>query len=320
MTIRQILQRYKDVEVDLLLAHVLKQPKEFLYVHPETKVTKEQYNKITTLVERRKNGEPIAYLVGYKYFYGLKFKINRQVLTPRPETEWLVDKALSIATSDKSRVKNKKNVKPFAILDVGTGSGCIAISIARQLQSPPPRQAGVLLLATGGEKRGHALRPPSLIREGGPDATSGTEGLPRVAITASDISSTALKVAQTNANTHKVVINFVNSDLFSKIRGTYNIITANLPYVPQGMYELLYHNLKYEPKVAITDGGEVWDMYYRFFGQLPKRLATGGVALLEIDDGSKPDLQKMLKKLLPNYKTTFYKDLNGLWRYLEITP
>lgn len=111
---------------------------------------------------------------------------------------------------------------------------------------------------------------------------------------------------------------FIQSNLFTNIRGKFDIITANLPYVPQGMYELLYHNLKYEPKVAITDGGEVWDMYRRFFIQLPKHIKPGGAVLLEIDDGSRPDLQKMITQLLPTYKTTFRKDLNGLWRYLEI--
>ncbi len=278
MTIKEIQKKNKDVEVDLLLAHVLKQPKEFLYLNPQVTLTPQQTAKLTTLVGRRKNSEPIAYLVGHKYFYGLKFKINKHVLTPRPETEWLVDKALSTMKSEKWTVDSKKKTK-VRILDVGTGSGCIAISLAHTLS---------------------------------------TVHCSLFTVTASDVSASALKVAEQNAKTHKTKVTFIQSDLFSKIPGTFNIITANLPYVPQGMYELLYHNLKYEPKVAITDGGEVWDMYRRFFEQLPKHLATGGVALLEIDDGSKSDLQKMIKRLLPGYKTSFYKDLNGLWRYLEI--
>lgn len=289
MTIHQALQKYKNVEIDLLLAHVLKQPKEFLYLNPQVSLTPQQTAQLATLVGRRHKGEPIAYLVGYKYFYGLKFKINKHVLTPRPETEWLVEHALN-------RIKNKelsrligdrpkrlgiKNKKPhLAVLDVGTGSGCIAISLAHSLVT-----CHLSLVTT---------------------------------ITASDVSTTALKVAEQNAKTHKANVQFIKSDLFKNIRGKFDIITANLPYVPQGMYELLFHNLKYEPKVAITDGGEVWDMYRRFFSQLPKHIKPGGTALLEIDDGSKPDLQKMLKQLLPDYKASFYKDLNGLWRYLEI--
>lgn len=286
MTIRQTLQKYKDIEIDLLLAHVLKQPKEFLYLNPQVTLTPQQTAKLATLVGRRKNSEPIAYLVGHKYFYGLKFKINKHVLTPRPETEWLVERAIQglrakgIGSSNTTKNSSLKLKAHLSFLDVGTGSGCIAVSMAHALTTHDSQ------LTTS--------------------------------VTASDVSSAALKVAAQNAKTHKTDIQFIQSDLFSKIRGTFDIITANLPYVPQGMYELLYHNLQYEPKVAITDGGEVWDMYRRFFEQLPKHLATGGVALLEIDDGSKSDLQKMIKRLLPGYKTSFYKDLNGLWRYLEI--
>lgn len=279
MTIKEIQKKNKDVEVDLLLAHILKQPKEFLYLNPQVTLTPQQTAQLITLVGRRKNGEPIAYLVGYKYFYGLKFKINKHVLTPRPETEWLVERARALAESGQWTVDSKKKPK-IQILDVGTGSGCIAISLARALS---------------------------------------TLHFPLFTVKASDVSASALKVAEQNAHTHQTDVTFIQSDLFSKIRGTFDIITANLPYVPQGMYELLYHNLQYEPKVAITDGGEVWDMYRRFFEQLPKHLATGGVALLEIDDGSKPDLQKMIKRLLPGYKASFHKDLNNLWRYLEIT-
>ncbi len=243
----------------------------------------DKYNGIETPefhndVKRLESGEPLAYVIGWQPFCGTKIYLDSHPLIPRPETEWLMDKALSTVKSEKWTVDSKKKTK-VRILDVGTGSGCIAISLAHTLS---------------------------------------TVHCSLFTVTASDVSASALKVAEQNAKTHKTKVTFIQSDLFSKIPGTFNIITANLPYVPQGMYELLYHNLKYEPKVAITDGGEVWDMYRRFFEQLPKHLATGGVALLEIDDGSKSDLQKMIKRLLPGYKTSFYKDLNGLWRYLEI--
>lgn len=149
MTIHQALRTYKNVEIDLLLVHVLKQPKEFLYLNPKATLTKQQTAALAALVARRKKGEPVAYIVGYKYFYGLKFKINKNVLTPRPETEWLVEHALN-------RIKNKK--PHLAVLDVGTGSGCVAISLAHSLVT-----YHLSLVTT---------------------------------ITASDVSSTALKVAE----------------------------------------------------------------------------------------------------------------------------
>jgi methylase of polypeptide subunit release factors len=84
------------------------------------------------------------------------------------------------------------------------------------------------------------------------------------------------------------------------------------------MYELLYHNLKFEPKVAITDGGEVWDIYARFFASLSKHLRAGGTALLEMDDGAKLAMQKMIRRMLPAWKVAFTKDLGGLWRHIEL--
>lgn len=261
-------------EPELLLGHVLRRPKEFLFLNPEFRLTSTELDSFNRLAEKRQAGVPFAYLVGYKYFYGLKFKVNKNVLVPRPETEWLVDRALAIVKSRKS-IKSK-----VSILDVGTGSGCIAISLAHSLTTNDSR------LTTK--------------------------------ISASDISASALKVAGQNAKTHKVHVNFIQSDLFKNIPGKFDIIIANLPYVPQGMYELLFHNLKYEPKVAITDGGEVWDIYKRFFTELPKHITKNGIALLEIDDGSKSDMQKMIKKILPGWQAKFSKDLGGLWRHLEL--
>ncbi len=277
MTITEALRAYKDIEADLLVFAVLNKPKEFLYLSPHTELTPAQGARLERFARQRRAGKPIAYILGHKYFYGLKFKVNKHVLIPRPETEWLVERTgLRV-----QGIGYRKSKKAIRILDVGTGSGCIAISIAHALS------AKHLALSTR--------------------------------IAASDISEQALVVAQQNARTHKANIQFVQSDLFKRIRGTYDIIIANLQYVPQGMYELLYHNLKYEPKVAITDGGEVWDVYRRFFSTLPKHLAPGGTVLMEMDDGAKPAMQAMVKNLLPGYKVRFVKDLGGLWRFIEIT-
>ncbi|HEX3099537.1 MAG TPA: peptide chain release factor N(5)-glutamine methyltransferase, partial [Patescibacteria group bacterium] len=87
MTIAQALKKYSKIEADLLLGHVLKQPKEFLYLHGEQKLSPAQLRKFEVFAKKRVAGMPVAYLLGYKYFYGLKFKVNRSVLIPRPESE-----------------------------------------------------------------------------------------------------------------------------------------------------------------------------------------------------------------------------------------
>ncbi len=278
-TISQVQKQFHGLEIDLLLSAALKVPQEFLYTNPHTKLTAVQHDRIVRWVHRRAKGEPIAYLVGYKYFYGLQFKVNKNVLIPRPETEWLVERSLTVLNTQKpAHSQTKKHAA--RVLDIGTGSGCIAISIAHSAAFGPTPLA--------------------------------------LAVTASDVSEKALTVAKRNAKAHKTAVTFVQSDLFKNVRGRFNLITANLPYVPQGMYELLFHNLKYEPKVAITDGGEVWHIYHRFFQSLPSHLTPGGVVLMEMDDGAKAAMQTMAKQLLPTFSVRFIKDLGGLWRFIEL--
>ena len=107
-------------EAAALLVHVLDVDRTFLISHSEDAIAERAFNRFQTFVERRATGEPAQYITGYQDFYGRRFEVNPDVLIPRPETEWLVENAL-------------KHIPPaentFSICDVGTGSGCIAITI-----------------------------------------------------------------------------------------------------------------------------------------------------------------------------------------------
>lgn len=92
MSIGEFLKKYPKIETELLLAHVLRKPKEFVFINGNYKLTRIQADKLSQMIKRRMRGEPIAYLLGYKDFYGLRFKVNKDVLIPRPETEWVVEK------------------------------------------------------------------------------------------------------------------------------------------------------------------------------------------------------------------------------------
>jgi release factor glutamine methyltransferase len=115
------MKMFKSLDTELLLAHVLNKPRSYLYAHPETKLSTQQQQKFTKLLNRRKNGEPMAYILGHKEFYSLDLKINKHVLIPRPETELLVDLIL-----DKFSATSNIN-----LVDFGTGSGAIALAIAK---------------------------------------------------------------------------------------------------------------------------------------------------------------------------------------------
>lgn len=107
------------LESEILLARILNIPRTHLFAHPETKVRFEDQKSFEALVARRRLGEPIAYLTGEKEFYGLKLKVDRRALIPRPETEELVLEALKL--------------NPSSVADIGTGSGAIALALAAHL-------------------------------------------------------------------------------------------------------------------------------------------------------------------------------------------
>lgn len=113
------------LDAELLLAHTLQQGRSWLYLHPKDALNPRQLETFTKLVARREEREPVAYIIGRKEFFALDFLVNRHVLIPRPETELLVETAIEI-------VENNNN-RNLLMADIGTGSGCIAISLAKHL-------------------------------------------------------------------------------------------------------------------------------------------------------------------------------------------
>lgn len=153
---------------------------------------------------------PKAYKLGHQNFYGRDFLVTPDVLIPRPETEQIIDAVFNLAGKPYlPGIKPGKNQLPEnpLILDVGTGSGCIAITLKKEL--------------------------------------------PNTQIYATDISKSALKVAQKNAQNHGVSIRFIISHLLDNVKFTPNVIIANLPYVDETWDWLDKEALSHEPKTAL---------------------------------------------------------------------
>lgn len=110
------------LDAEILLAHVLDKPRSYLLTWPETPLTATQQNEYNALITRRAAGEPIAYLTGWKEFWSLPFQVSKDTLIPRPETELLVETVLNIFDINET----------ITILDLGTGTGCIAIALAHE--------------------------------------------------------------------------------------------------------------------------------------------------------------------------------------------
>lgn len=119
-----------ELDVRLILEDVIRKDSSYFFAHPEAMISNPAYQKFRRLIRRRKTGEPVAYILGWKEFYGLRFKVNKNVLIPRPETEAIVDETIAYLKTQISNLKNRS----LNILDVGTGSGAIIIALAKTLK------------------------------------------------------------------------------------------------------------------------------------------------------------------------------------------
>ena len=128
--IKKIKEKYYKkidlLDIELIISRVTKKPREFVLTHPEFKIVESRKSKVESMLKRRINNEPLAYIFGEKEFYGLNFKVNKNTLVPRPETELMIDEALSLTAHSS---------QPVTLVDIGTGSGCIITALAKKLKT-----------------------------------------------------------------------------------------------------------------------------------------------------------------------------------------
>ena len=237
------------------------------------------------LVVRREAGEPVAYIREVKEFYGFALSVDTRALIPRPETELLVELAISRTRAAVAARPREPGAPRFRVLDVGTGNGAIAIAMARTL-----RRAGF----------GDVVR-----------------------FTASDISEAALSLALENAVSQGVadLIDLRVADLLSsavEIDQPPGVIVANLPYVATGALDALGPILAFEPRLALDGGPDGLDVIRRLLAELPRVLARDGIALLEIGADQAASAMAMAAEALPGWSATIHPDLAGLPRVMEL--
>src|SRR3989344_361991 len=274
------------LDAEVLLSYVLKKSKEYLYINPKKYLVHTQVRTYLKLINKRVQGWPVADLTNQKEFYGLKFYVDKNVLIPRPETEGLVEHVL----------EHIKNMSGLKILDIGTGSGNIIISIARRNvpKNVPTKQ--------------------SIIRSPRPDKSGLAMGNK---FFASDVSSKTLIVAKKNTKRHKVKITFKQGDLLNPWKNKhFDIIVANLPYLAQETD----HSTKFEPQNALIAEKKGLALYEKLFRQLSSPLYPHPSTLfLEIGYKQAQQIKKLAKKFLPASETKIYKDLSDRDRYAIIS-
>jgi release factor glutamine methyltransferase len=259
------------LDARLLLAHLLDKPRSWVLAHPEAAMSEERLASLEKLVARLEAGEPLPYILGAWEFFGLMFNVNSNVLIPRPETELIVEMAVAwLRNMDRT-------TREITVLDLGTGSGCIAISLA--------------------------------------------VNIPRLSITATDISRDALAVAQGNAEKHKVsgCITLIEADLFDNplIPENFSMILANPPYIPT---KVLLKTRVYgrEPTLALDGGVDGLVLIRRIIQEIPNRLGPGGLLLMEIESSQGPAVLSLASEAFPNAQVHLHKDYAGNDRLLEV--
>jgi len=228
------------LEAEVLLAHALNLDRIGLYIHHDRPANQEERASFREMVKRRVKGEPTAYITGQKEFMSLPFRVDRRVLIPRPDTETLVEESIRLLRGYEGEVK---------VLDVGTGSGAIAISIARYV--------------------------------------------PQALVYGVDISEEALEVAKANAVLNGVAdrVFFYQSDLLDAVNfGTFQLIAANLPYIPsEKMKDLPPEVREYEPWQALDGGAGGLTFYKRLLPSAWQHLSMPGFLLLEVGDAAQAE-------------------------------
>ncbi len=215
-----------DLDAWYLLSYYFKIDRPGYYRDPAMVITPEQYEGYLRLIHKREEHIPLQYITGEQEFMGLNFHVTEDVLIPRQDTEILVEQVL-------------KRAKGKDILDLCTGSGCIAISLA----------------VLGGTRR-----------------TVGT-----------DISKEALVVAEQNAKSLNANVEFIQSDMYSRVTGQFDIIVSNPPYIPTCDIAALMDEVReHEPVIALDGRSDGLYFYQIIINGLSHYLKQGGYVFFEI--------------------------------------
>jgi release factor glutamine methyltransferase len=263
-------------EAGSLVASVLDRDRSFILSHAEDAIDEEQSARLRVYLQRRAQGEPLQYITGHQEFFGLDFEVTSDVLIPRPETELLVETALKLVAGAEGA--------PF-ICDVGTGSGCIAVTLLQELRETPEARAVAIDISPG-------------------------------ALAVAKRNAARHSVAER--------IEFVVSDCFASLnnqnpaQSSFDLIVSNPPYVEERALAGLQREVRdFEPRTALAAGADGLAVIRRLLLEAGSFLKTGGNLLFEIGFTQSEAVEKLIDrntwKLLG-----VYNDLQGIPRTVAL--
>jgi release factor glutamine methyltransferase len=269
------------LDAQVLLAHISGQSRSWVLAHPEMELTPAQENELDNVLLRMRTGVPLPYIKGSWEFFGLEMIVSQDVLIPRPETELLVEKALDWMRNNPSYRR---------VIDIGTGSGCIAIALAVHM----------------------------------PDleviATDISDKAIKIAKQNADHFNVADRIEFVRCNLFPSKKGSVWSMFSGNTRMSpsgANLIVSNLPYIPTPtLKELAVYGR--EPDLALDGGLDGLDVIRKFLEQAPAYLATGGMILMEIEASQGISALSIAYDKYSDARIHLHQDLSGRDRILEI--
>jgi release factor glutamine methyltransferase len=276
---------------ELLLMHALSRDRTWLYTHPEEPIDPSAAEKYFALIARRIAGEPTQYLAGKQEFWGLEFEVTPAVLIPRPETEHIIEVALD-------RIGDKKRTERLRIADVGTGSGCIAVALAKEF---PNAQ----IIATDISPQALKVAKRNASRH---------EVANRIQFIETDLLAELF---------HHSPLTTHHSQLFHESRVTshesrpFALIASNPPYIARSDAHTLAQEIReHEPEIALFGGETGSEIYARLIEQAEALLAPSGQLIVELGFGAAQSVRQMIEARNVWTNLAITNDLAGIPRVI----
>lgn len=290
-----------NIKARVLVQYILQQDKNYLIINSKKEVDEQDKRIYEQYIQELIQGKPLQYITKTQEFMGLDFYVDENVLIPQPDTEILVEQAIKCIEERMLYILENNKIR---ILDMCTGSGAIAISIAKLFQEKYANTGEVNVRKENNE----------IIQRKNQDIEIQVYGL--------DISEEALKIAERNARANGVNVILFKSNMFEEIeeyvKEKFDVIVSNPPYIETDVINTLSKEVKQEPHIALDGGQDGLDFYKIIAKEGKNYLKENGAILLEIGYNQKESVTKLFEVTQEYTNIECIQDLSGNDRIVRL--